>query len=220
MFKTLNINNLDLKIQEFVDEKFTDYLQDRRSKVLRGPKHNPNNDYHYEFIVKGSKHWKLKELRLISIMSWYISPEIRYHLNLFLDEIWTKQLETYSEEQALSLKLEKELMLSSKQNCLGYILLQDEFNEFDFFGNILNLDNIKSFDSFKIICIIVGDFKPSDKQYSGWCRGPKDKGSTSTKIDPNKYVKNTSILRKRLENELKFEQLLADFLDKIDKLVC
>lgn len=212
-----NLLQLDLKCKEFYESRFREHFQDRRSDVLQAPKHQTGEGFHYEMIVVGSTEYKRKELRLISIMSWYMDSEVRYHLNLFLHDIYSKLISTCREDELVSLKVEQELLLSSKRNCLGWIKFQEEFNDFDFYGNILSTHHIKRFRSFKIIFKLVSDYLTSQKTYSGWCRGPKDQGSTSSKVNLNKYIDDSLSTRKELEKEIIIETKLRDLLTLIGK---
>jgi hypothetical protein len=69
---------------------------------------------------------KLKEKILLALFSWYAPKEIGVLLNLRLCEIWGEERRDL-----------KETLLDSKLFALGALLVQDKWNENDFFGNIL-----------------------------------------------------------------------------------
>lgn len=84
------------------------------------------------FTSLGSNGVKLKDKVVLAMLSWYLPKEIGCLLNLRLEEIWGNE--------RLDLK---ETLLDSKFYALGTILVQDLWNDNDFYGNILESNYLK-----------------------------------------------------------------------------
>jgi hypothetical protein len=168
------------------------------------------------FRIKGARRgWKFqKEILLLACLHWYFPNEIKFQINLFLEEVWPR--EEY---------LAKELMLSSKKTMIGYMIIQDKFSENDFFGNILKKENLEKFHSLKFTVSTALSIQKSDKQYTGWCRGPKDKGTTLKKgkpeksKSPNRFIAMTQEISYQLEQEVEYELKLQTYLDRIESML-
>jgi hypothetical protein len=63
---------------------------------------------------------------MMGVLHWYFPEEIRCLVNLALSENWGGDFEEI-----------KEVLLTSKETALAYLIIQDRFNEYDFYGNLL-----------------------------------------------------------------------------------
>jgi hypothetical protein len=99
---------------------------------------------------------KAKNLIGLAVMSWYMSEEIRTLLQLELRSVWPADYYEVGE-----------VLLTSKEYMLAWLIIQDQWNEFDFFGNVL--DKRLS----RIWNLVTFFRKPRTpvKKYTGWCRG-------------------------------------------------
>lgn len=103
---------------------------------------------------------KWKEKVLLGLAQWYFPRELGCLINLYLEEHWGPE------------KLEmKELLLSSKELALGAILESDEWNDRDFFGNVLKQKVWKFFFRCKLL-----RRKTSEPERPQRRRGYSDKG--------------------------------------------
>lgn len=122
MLKTTNFQQLD----SFFREKYLTEIA-------------PVANFLTDFVTDSSK-WStfdLTRLRLpgvarkkinlvkLSIIHWYFPEEARFLVRLWLEENWCEEFIA-----------ERAVLLSSKENALGYLLIQDEWSDSDFWGNI------------------------------------------------------------------------------------
>jgi hypothetical protein len=99
---------------------------------------------------------KTKDLIGLAVMSWYMSEEIKVLLQLELRSVWPAESWEVGE-----------VLLTSKEFMLAWLIIQDRWNEHDFFGNVLDkrLGRIWN--------LVTFHRKPRTpvKKYTGWCRG-------------------------------------------------
>lgn len=160
----LNISpeDLDVKLSSFYREELLWKDIDLSKAVLRDPNHQSVNFTDIGTFTKPSS-FKLKEKIMLGILHWYCSDEIRFSINILLEENWGRE------------RIElKAVLLSSKRNALAWLIIQDEFNEFDFFGNLLKKNQFNNFFNLKFK---IERKKRNLKRYTGWCRGPQDHSS-------------------------------------------
>lgn len=100
---------------------------------------------------------KRKDLIILSILSWYVSEEIAFLLRLSLSQNWKGQNSEV-----------KEILLTSKECCLSWLQIQTEFNERDFFGNLLTKKKLNSL-AFQLSFRKLSTRKV--ERYTGYCRG-------------------------------------------------
>jgi hypothetical protein len=97
----------------------------------------------------------------LAVMSWYMTEEIGILLRLQLEET-----EWPSEKF-----FQKELLLTSKDVMIGYLILQEEWSSSDFFGNVLNVARLHW--NSKYVSFAEVSRRPV-KRYTGYCRGYQD----------------------------------------------
>lgn len=201
----VQIQKTDNYLKKFSEKHLSEFCEDRRNQVFRTTKHETEN-FHRVFELVGPRRLKLKECYILGILHWYFPDEIRYLVNLYLYENWT--------EHDL---VEKEVILSSKKNMLGWIHTQEKFTMKHIFSGIIHKQNLKSVNKLKIKSYLRSSgAEKSDKRYSGWCRGPKDKGSTSSADFENvRQINDYKNIIKSIEDELEFKLLLEQALEKI-----
>lgn len=177
---------------------------DLSKAVFRDPNHHSR-----EFLVdpttfQNPDRFNLKEKIILGILHWYCSEEIRFLINLWLDANWGKE------------RLDiKDVVLNSKRTALGWLKVQDEFGDRDFFGNYLQKSLINPFLRLKLRKQNVSS-KP--KKYSGWCRGPKDQSSTVDNLNSRtKIGKGTEFAVEELQRQLELTLLIESLYDKIEE---
>jgi hypothetical protein len=103
---------------------------------------------------------KLKDKITLAIVSWYLPEEISILLRLTLEENWGVERQEVGE-----------VLLTSKSFALAWLLIQDDFNENDFFGNYLSRPRVK-------LLLRFLEFKKRRtnkvKRYTGYSRGHRD----------------------------------------------
>lgn len=111
------------------------------------------------FILKTRK---LKDKIVLGIMHWYMPLELKVIVNLWLEENWGPEL-----------KEVKEVLLTSKEMALGWILVQEFWNNNDFFGNIACASRLER------ICRLMSlpKKRTSQPRKKTFRRGYNDKGS-------------------------------------------
>jgi hypothetical protein len=76
--------------------------------------------------VKGNLSLRITDKILLGVLHWYFPAELRCLFNLWLEQHW-----------GLEFKEVKDILLTSKKTSLGYLLVQDRWNNSDFYGNVL-----------------------------------------------------------------------------------
>jgi hypothetical protein len=94
-------------------------------------------------------------------MSWYATDEVRFILQL--------QLMEHKEWDVVDFDL-GDLLLNSKSYALAFVLEQGWWNESDFFGNVLDKELIRIWNSVDFVKISTKKVK----RYTGYCRGYQD----------------------------------------------
>lgn len=204
-FENLSFESLDLQLQKFVDEcpQLLEKIKELRDLVLVNP--TKNNKYDLTGLTWNSN-FELNEKILLGILHWYFPEELRFTFNLELDRIWGNDY------------IEYKVILISKKVALGFLLVQDRWNEFDFFGNILKAKTLRKFWSLR--------FKISDSQKTGKFRklnfcDYKDKGSKPPDHQREPVYNYRKLLTvedlelRRLASEEKRKLLLIQIEDKL-----
>jgi len=153
----------------------------------------------YDFTSLSLPELKINQKIVLAAIHWYFPEEIRWLTHLWLTENWG------AEHREI-----RDVLLISKDFALGYLLIQDRFNNHDFFGNMLN----KQFA--KILTSRYFDFKKTSnskvERYTGYCRGY----SESSNWSPHQPLKG---LRKKLLSQSEVEDKLNLELDRFLILV-
>jgi hypothetical protein len=158
----LVLKELDFEIQKLYSRFCEEHAESLRQFLSDSPTQYSDVFLHYDLtqIVIGSK--KKRDLIALAILSWYFPEEIRILVQLSLKEHWQEQ-DCYS--------IEKEVLLSSKAICLAWILKESNWNEFDFFGNVLNRKTCTNLVS-RLNFLKLSRKKV--KRYTGYCRGYRE----------------------------------------------
>jgi hypothetical protein len=204
MFSNLvDLKDLDLCLQRFYNKELkgrSESLADQVRIVSKTVTVKPLFDV-TKFYFKTRK---LRDLITLSIMSWYFPDEIRFTVQLFLEDYHWPSDTPYEI---------KKILLNSKEYSLAWLILQDQWNENDFFGNVLdkrfsNLFN-KGFGFRKIS-------RRKVKRYTGYCRGHPDSSRRGPRPLPPELLWTEEDQKKQ---DLKLDQRKLQLLllkEKID----
>lgn len=155
MFKT-SLIKLDLLLSKEFSKSYKEKSESLRRFLLDSPTQYSDVFQYFDLTSFHLKVTKLNQKIGLAIMSWYMNDEIRILFQMFLKENWG------AESKVLG-----EILLNSKDFCLSWLIIQDKWNESDFFGNVLNrkLSFLWSQCSFKRMS------QKKCERYSGYCRG-------------------------------------------------
>lgn len=159
----LNLRDLDSTLKRFYDQssgpKKTESL---RMSLSDSPKLYSDGQINFDPTQFYFGTRRRQDLIVLAIFSWYFPEEIRILFQLDLAEHWEKCDKFYEV---------KEILLTSKEFALSWLILQDQWNEFDFFGNVLrkkHIDVVLGRISFKKIKL------NRVNRYTGYCRGYRE----------------------------------------------
>jgi hypothetical protein len=149
---------LDRSLSIYYNRNFREKTKSLRRLLLDSPTQYQDVFQHWDptNIHIGTHNFKV--LAGLAVMSWYMTEEIGILLRLQLEET-----EWPSEKY-----FQKELLLTSKDVMIGYLILQEEWSSSDFFGNVLNVARLRWNSEY------VSFAKVSErpvKKYTGYCRG-------------------------------------------------
>lgn len=137
MFAKLTYQELDRQLEKFWVRCCAKRCEDRRIPVVVDP------DSGLEQLDLEGIYFPvrtLKEKILLALLQWYFPEELSVQINLWLEEHWGPEH-----------KDEKSVLNSSKSTALGWLLVQERWNEHDFFGNILKEENVRNILKFKYL---------------------------------------------------------------------
>jgi hypothetical protein len=144
---------------------------------------------------------KLKEKITLAIASWYFPEEIGTLVRINLEETWG------TERQEVG-----EVLLASKAFALAWLIIQEDFNEYDFFGNYLSQPRVKQLLRFL-------EFKQVStkkvKRYTGYCRGHRDGTHRSPTSLPRELQPGVISLEEDQTRKLLLEQKKLRLLGRI-----
>jgi hypothetical protein len=185
----------------FLDEhsRLGTTILELRNQVLDNPT-KFLDDYLNDFYSPISL--KLNEKIILGVLHWYFPEEIKFLFNLWLDENWGGEFKEI-----------KAQLLHSKDFALGYLLVSDRFNEFDFFGNLLTQKILDRFCHFK--------FKKKKKRKLGiipinFC-DYKDKGSKPPDCNPEPVYDYRKL--RTVDEQLELEIELNVKIDRLRLLI-
>lgn len=154
------------------------------------------------FKLRGSL--KLQEKILLGVFAWFVPKELQYLIFFELEEIWG------GERREVLAVLEQ-----SKLTALGYLLVSDDWNDYDFWGNVLTTKTVeKVFSKFPAK---LWQWRQKPKRLIRR-RGYRDKGSQRPSHEPEPsydYKKLKSVIDLELE-ELAYRQKVIALQDEID----
>lgn len=173
----LTLNELEASIQTFVDSLSMRNIESLRIQLSDDPKQFSEKLRDFDSTKLSFKSRRRKDFQRLAILSWFIPfEEIRVLLQLNLKETWDKA-DKFNEE--------KEVLLTSKAFALAWVLLEANWSERDFFGNILNEKTCQGLLSSLFFEKVS---KRKVKRYTGYCRGYRE----SNRRAPNAPLGNLS----------------------------
>jgi hypothetical protein len=152
---------------------------------------------------------KRQDLIRIAILSWYFPEEIRILVQLQLQDTWKTD----------DSNVEKEILLSSKELCLAWIITESGWTRQSFFGNILNRNVVQrlvnSLTFFRIS-------QKKVKRYTGYCRGYRESNRGAPRSFPPELevwvLDEEELASKRLNRQMLLDQMLARCQNYLDNL--
>jgi hypothetical protein len=168
----LTLQRLDEEIQSFFMKLNQENLQGLTRRVLDSPKQDTDVFLTFDLTRFRRTYHTKKEYRTLAILSWYFPETIRVLFQLNLKEHWDK---------SDFFNIEKEVLLSSKELCLAWILTESGWTERDFFGNVLNR---KTCSTLLDALSFVKMSQRKVKKYTGYCRGYQDNSPRSRRSFP------------------------------------
>lgn len=153
MFKGRDLKVLDQQLNARYETLFGKRTESLRIQLLDNPKQISDSFDLTRLVIRTRRD---SDLIGLALMSWYMTDEVRFLLQL----------------QLLEFKLSvpyglMEILLNSKEYALSWLLLQEKWNERDFFGNVLDRRLARIWEGTRW-------FRTSDrkvKRYTGYCRG-------------------------------------------------
>lgn len=134
---------------------------------------------------------KKRELIKLAVIHWYFPADVRFLVRLWLEE------HLFAEYQ-----VELEILLSSKEEALGFLLTSEEWNDSDFWGNVFPVNQpLLPWFATKYV-----DFQriPTSKVHKLNTCEYRDKGSKRPSHDVVKY----DFRKLRTEEEIELEAML------------
>lgn len=201
MLTNTSLSKLDSVLIKFYEKELRIKCESLRTKILN----NPTQDDGIEILFdttdfRKQRHMKLKEKTLLGIFSWYFPEEIRWLIQFWLEENWGGESKEI-----------RDVILTSKTTALGYLIIQKEFNNHDFYGNILKNTTLRIFLSPQFD-FVKNNWRQRVKRYSGYCRGYQDnnrKDLHTYSIVPPEILNHTEQLWKEAIHDNKVIDLLS-----------
>jgi hypothetical protein len=135
------------------------------------------------------------------VASWYFPEEIGVLVRLNLEETWGDERQEVGEA-----------LLTSKAFALAWLIIQEDFNENDFFGNYLSPAKVKQllrFLEFKRVST------KKVERYTGYCRGHRDGTHRSPTSLPRELQPGVISLEEDQIRKLMLEQKKLRLLGRI-----
>jgi len=158
-FQKHNLKLIDSQLEKFVSGELSETTENLRQLVLDSPTQLTRTVMRLDLTKLQLKFSKERDFICLAILSWYFPEEIRFLFQMELEDTW----KTQSREV-------KEVLLTSKDYALTWLICESHWNESDFFGNVMNKSFAKLFrlTEFKRIS------QKKVPRYSGYCRGYQD----------------------------------------------
>lgn len=149
---------------------------------------------------------KLKDKYVLALLSWYLPEEIGILIRLSLEENWGVE----SAEVGT-------IVLNSKEFALAWFIIQDRFNENDFFGNYLTEERVAHISK---ILAFKRESRRRVKRYTGYCRGYRQSNHRGQRPLPPEVQVGVLSYReaelRRQEKELKVQVLFNRIISFLD----
>lgn len=156
MFKSTDLGSIDSSIENIYQKLFRKKTENLRNFILDSPTQYQDVFLHFDLTKLVIKTDKLNHKLGLAILSWYFPEEIRFLVQLQLDQSWGANLQEV-----------KEILLTSKDLALAWLIRCSDWTESEFFGNIIDkgLSRMWSLTEFARVS------RSKVERYSGYCRG-------------------------------------------------
>lgn len=200
MFNNPDVVLQDQQIEKFYRQNLSKWTESLRTKLLDSPTQYSEFSKIDFTRLKLNRFLKVRQKIGLAVMSWYMPKEIQVLLQLELREYWGAD---YLEVM--------EVLLTSKQFCLTWVLRCSRWNENDFFGNVLNRTLATIWRSTDFVKLSE---KPV-KRYTGYCRGYQEssrRAPSPLRPDLGRKIRipisEEEEQQKKIEQEIKLQELL------------
>lgn len=162
----LPIEELDRSLRLLYERRFAKTSEGLRTKLLDSPKLSQVQFDRYDWTQLHLNVVKVNHKIALGIMSWYMPEETRILLQFWLQEHWGGE---YKEV--------RDVVLTSKDFALAYLCVQDRWSDRDFFGNVLdkNLQRLWETTTFWLLS------QRPVKRYTGYCRGYQESSRSASR---------------------------------------
>lgn len=164
--------------------KIVDTLSTRVNFLTTSVSNNPNflEIYEQELVLPSRK---LDDLIALSILQWYLPPELGMLIRLELEKM-------KSEDQFVL-----ELLLSTKVKMILFLQETSLFHSRELFGNILNVKHLQ----YLLKSLHYRRRKTKKPTRTQWKRGYRDKGSRRIDSDRHEFISYSAELKEHEYNE-------------------
>lgn len=201
MFRSKDIDLIDRELSKFYSKFLSETTENLRQLVLDSPTQLSEVSMKLDLTRLNLKFQKDSEFQTLAIMSWYFPEEIRFLVQMELHQSWRAQ----------SLEV-KEVLLTSKDYALTWLMRVSRWTESDFFGNYLNKSFVRKFEflSFKKLS------RKKVPRYSGYCRGYQDTNrGVPSSLRLEHWAKSS--VSQEIQRHLEREQLRNYLFNKIEE---
>lgn len=200
-FKSTDLDLIDQQLWKFVHNELSETTESLRQLVLDSPTQLSKVTMKFDFTRLSLKFSKESEFQTLAIVSWYLPEEMRILFQLELSETWRGQSDGV-----------KEILLTSKDYALTWLMRCSRWNESDFFGNHLNKSFCRKFN--------LTEFRRNSQKkvqrYSGYCRGYQD----TNRGAPSSLRREHWAKRSQLEEEqrqLEIEMTISSLFLRVEE---
>lgn len=192
---------LDSNLTKLYEQKFQRKSESLREQLLDSPTQLTEVYQRTDLtrLVIGTR--LLKPKIGLAILHWYFPEEIRCLVHLWLWDNWG------GESREL-----REILLTSKDFALSWLILQDRWNGNDFFGNIVR-DTSKFWEGTKFALIS----RKRVRKYTGYCRGYQESNRRAPRL-PMELFAESSVDRE-LSKVLILQNLISLWRERIEEFL-
>lgn len=200
-FKSTDLDLIDQQIRRFFQRNLSETTESLRNQVLDSPTQLSKVAMSMDLTKLCHKFTKEHEFETLAIVSWYFPEEIRILFQLELSENWRGQ----------SVGV-KEILLTSKDYALTWLLRVSKWNESDFFGNYLNKSFVKKFGLTEFAKVS----KKHVKRYSGYCRGYQDTNRGAPSCLGREHWAKSTLLEEE-QRQLVLEMTIKSLFQRVEE---
>lgn len=198
---TISLEVLDRGLENYYQTHLRKKTESLQTQVSDSPTQLPGR-YPKDLTRLILKDRRRRTLVALAIMSWYMTEEVRFILQLELKELSFKEVDFEL----------MEILLNSKAYSLGWLLENEWWNEFDLFGNVLTRELAQSWERVDFPAISTRKVK----RYSGYCRGYRDSSRRAPSPLPGELLARSSVT-KEIQRDLNRQLLTAIWIDRIER---